>query len=86
MKFAKLYNTKYEERDVQILVLIDSDEDGPKVIYKVGHDAGISEMSIGFNDSDEGLEECRSLFDKTDKTVAISAIDRIMRTINSNDL
>ena len=78
MIFAKIFNENYKGQEIQVLVFLDSDKDGSKVTYKVGYDEGISEMSIGFEDSDEGLKECLCLFEKTNKSVAVDAISKII--------
>jgi len=75
--FAKLYHAE----DVgQVLVLIDSGENGPEVRISFKPDGlGICTIKLNFKDTDEGWDKAEKAFKQIDEKGAILAVKEAVK-------
>ncbi len=78
--FAKLYQT---ERG-QILVKLDSDEDGsPEIRFYVNpEDLGLNSLAFGYEDSEKGWEDVKEGFAKVDFGMACRVAKQIYEIVD----
>ena len=79
-KFAKLFET---EKYGQILVKIDSSDDGPEVrFYFQPENLGVCSIAHSFKDSDAGWLAAEKFFHKVDVEVAEENVKYISSNLN----
>jgi hypothetical protein len=75
-EFAKLFN--HPETGDQMLMIMDRDEEGDpslKFMYRP-EGFGVVSITLGFDDDDDGWDECQSGFDEVDEDKMVEIYQR----------
>lgn len=79
MSFAKLFGTD----DQQVLVMIDSGDNGPEVQYHFQpKDLGVCKIAVNFPDTDEGWDKAERAFEATTEEAARKIVGKALASID----